>query len=245
MTGIVRPMGAVDALETMGAWLLGFVWALPLLYAVWTAFHPGQYAAHFDLTAPLTLVNFEKAWEAAPFARYFLNSFLLVTSVLAGQIVLSTLAAYAFARFAFFGRELMFALVLVQLMIMPDVLIVENYRTMRWLGLHLACVCAARPANLHRLRAGQRQLPLEQLSLAAGDHQFDYHAAGDGGAVRVRLDRSGDRLVDHHGGDSADQRAVAGGVPAVPAAIRAELHAGGDQVNGAQIGPRFISTSRN
>jgi sn-glycerol 3-phosphate transport system permease protein len=49
--------------------------------------------------------------------------------------VLVTLAAYAFARFEFFGREVAFALVLMQLMIMPDVLIVENYQTLRKLGL--------------------------------------------------------------------------------------------------------------
>lgn len=123
------------ALETAAAWLLGILWALPLLYAVWTAFHPGEYAARFDLLAPLTLDNFARAWEAAPFARYFLNSFMLVTSVLAVQLVLSTLAAFAFARLEFRGRDILFALVLIQLMIMPDVLIVENYRTMRGLGL--------------------------------------------------------------------------------------------------------------
>jgi sn-glycerol 3-phosphate transport system permease protein len=55
--------------------------------------------------------------------------------VLAAQLVLVTLAAYAFARFTFPGRDALFALVLVQLMIMPDVLIVENYRTMTALGI--------------------------------------------------------------------------------------------------------------
>jgi sn-glycerol 3-phosphate transport system permease protein len=123
------------AVEGTGAWLLGILWAAPLLFAVWTAFHPVEYAAHFDLAAPLTLENFARAWEAAPFARYFLNSFVLVTSILAAQLVLSTLAAFAFARFAFFGSQVLFVLVLVQLMIMPDVLLVENYRTMRALGL--------------------------------------------------------------------------------------------------------------
>jgi sn-glycerol 3-phosphate transport system permease protein len=123
------------ALEAVGAWMLGVLWALPLLFAIWTAFHGGEYAAHLDLFAPLTLDNFVKAWDAAPFARYFLNSVVLVTSVLAAQLVLSTLAAFAFARFAFRGRSILFALVLVQLMIMPDVLIVENYRTMRAIGL--------------------------------------------------------------------------------------------------------------
>ena len=49
--------------------------------------------------------------------------------------MLGTLAAYAFARFDFAGRGLAFALVLAQLMIMPDVLVIENYRTMSRLGL--------------------------------------------------------------------------------------------------------------
>jgi len=122
-------------LETAAAWLLGMLWALPLAYAVWTAFHPAQFSTHFVLRAPLTLENFAKAWDAAPFARYFVNTTLLVTMILAAQLVLCTLAAYAFARFSFRGREIAFLLVLVQLMIMPDVLIVENYRTMSRLGI--------------------------------------------------------------------------------------------------------------
>ena len=122
-------------IETLGAWALALLWILPLAYAVWTAFHPGAYAAHFTLGAPLTLRNFAAAWAAAPFARYFLNTVLLVSMVLAAQLVLCTLAAYAFARFEFIGRNIMFALVLVQLMVVPDVLLVENYSTMSSLGL--------------------------------------------------------------------------------------------------------------
>jgi sn-glycerol 3-phosphate transport system permease protein len=102
---------------------------------VWTAFHPAEYSTRFVPGAPLTLENFAKAWAAAPFARYFVNTTLLVAMILAVQLVLCTLAAYAFARFAFAGRTVAFLLVLVQLMIMPDVLIVENYRTMSRLGL--------------------------------------------------------------------------------------------------------------
>ncbi len=122
-------------LETVAAWILGFLWILPLLYAFWTAFHPAEFSTRFELLAPLTLDNFRRAWEAAPFARYFLNSFLLVTMVLVGQLVLCTLAGYAFARFEFPGKDIAFVLVLMQLMIMPDVLIVENYRTMGRLGI--------------------------------------------------------------------------------------------------------------
>jgi len=122
-------------LETLAAWLLAFLWAAPLLYAVWAAFHPMDFVTRFDPLAPLTFENFRNAWKVAPFARYFFNTFVLVTITLAGQFVLCTMAAYAFARFEFAGKELAFILVLVQIMIMPDVLIVQNYQTISSLGL--------------------------------------------------------------------------------------------------------------
>jgi len=55
--------------------------------------------------------------------------------ILCVQLVLSTLAAYSFARYEFRGKNIAFSLVLVQLMIMPDILLVENYKTMSQLGL--------------------------------------------------------------------------------------------------------------
>ncbi len=129
------PLERATKLDILGAWLLALLWLLPLLYAFWSAFHPSQYATRFEPLAPLTLENFRTAWSQAPFARYFLNTFLLVTSVLGAQFVLCTLAGFAFARFEFRGRGIAFALVLVQLMVMPEVLIVENYATMSRLGL--------------------------------------------------------------------------------------------------------------
>ncbi|MGH6948217.1 MAG: carbohydrate ABC transporter permease [Kiloniellales bacterium] len=133
MAGGQRDLGRW--IEIAGAWLLAALWISPLLYAFWSAFHPAAYATTFDLLAPLTLDNFQLAWSRAPFARYFLNTVLLVSLVLAAQFVLCTLAAFAFARFEFWGRDVAFALVLVQLMIMPEILIVENYGTMSKLGL--------------------------------------------------------------------------------------------------------------
>ena len=131
----IRMSQSTLMLETAAAWILAVLWILPLAYAFWTAFHPPEFATRFDLTAPLTLQNFRNAWEAAPFSRYFFNTVLLVAMILAVQLVLCTLAAYAFARFAFAGRDVLFVIVLLQLMIMPEVLLVENYRTMSKLGL--------------------------------------------------------------------------------------------------------------
>ena len=132
-TGRSQPFYA--QLEAAAAWFLAILWLSPLIYAFWSAFHPAEYATRFDLFAPLTLENFRIAWDQAPFARYFLNTFMLVTSILVAQFILCTLAAYAFARFDFHGKSIAFALVLLQLMIMPEVLIVENYTTMARLNL--------------------------------------------------------------------------------------------------------------
>jgi sn-glycerol 3-phosphate transport system permease protein len=127
--------GAGKTVETLGAWMLGALWLLPVIFAFWSAFHPAEYSTNFKLFAPLTFDNFVRAWSYAPFPRYLLNTFVLVTMILAAQFVLCTLAAYGFARFEFFGKNVVFALVLLQLMIMPEVLLVENYRTISSLGL--------------------------------------------------------------------------------------------------------------
>ena len=130
-----KPFDFDRSLNTFAAWCLALLWLLPLLYAVWTAFHPSEYETRFSLFAPLTLQNFIQAWNEAPFARYFLNTVILVTGIVAAQFFLCTLAAYAFARFTFPGRNVLFTLVLLQLLVMPDILIVQNYQTMRSFGL--------------------------------------------------------------------------------------------------------------
>ena len=127
--------GFSRVLDTTAAWMLAILWALPLFYAIWTAFHPAEFSTRFSLTAPLTLENFANAWKAAPFARYFVNTIMLVTLTTGMQLVLCTLAAYAFARYDFKGKGIAFALILMQLMIMPDVLVVENYTTMSRIGV--------------------------------------------------------------------------------------------------------------
>lgn len=129
------PAQVPAALTTLGAWLLAILWVLPLLYAVWSAIHPAIYSTRFDLLAPLTLDNFVRAWEAAPFARYFLNTFMLVTLVVVCQFVVCTMAAYAFVAFPFRGSGILFMLVLLQLMVMPEVLLVRNYATIAAMGL--------------------------------------------------------------------------------------------------------------
>lgn len=122
-------------LSTGLAWFIGFIWLFPLIYAVWAAIHPSEFATRFSLFAPLTLDNFKEAWNQAPFPRYMINTIAITLIILAGQLVLCTLAAYALARMQFKGRGFMFALILMQLMVVPEILIVENYQTLAGLSL--------------------------------------------------------------------------------------------------------------
>ena len=114
-------------IEAFGALLLAVIWISPLLFAFWAAFHSTSDAVNFNVTAPWTLDNFRTAWAGAPWLQYFLNTFLLVTVILIGQFIVTTLAGFAFAQVRFPGRDFVFILVLMQLFILPEVLIVENY----------------------------------------------------------------------------------------------------------------------
>ena len=55
--------------------------------------------------------------------------------ILSAQLVLCTLAAYVFAKYDFYGKDILFFLVLMQLMIVPEILIVKNYQTISFLRL--------------------------------------------------------------------------------------------------------------
>ena len=122
-------------LEQAGAILLALIWISPLLFAFWAAFHTSSDAVSFNLLSAWTLDNFRTAWEGAPWLRYFLNTFLLVTIVLIGQFFFTTLAGFAFAKMDFPAKDFVFILVLMQLFILPEVLIVENYAMVSRLGL--------------------------------------------------------------------------------------------------------------
>ena len=122
-------------LDTVGAWLLAIIWIAPLVYAFWAAFHSTSDTVGLDLLAPWTLDNFRTAWEGAPWLRYFMNTFLLVTLILIGQFIVTTLAGYAFAQVDLPYKDVLFIIVLLQLFIMPEILLVENYAMIARLGL--------------------------------------------------------------------------------------------------------------
>ena len=78
--------------------------------------------------------NYVEAWNEADFSEYFTNSVILTLITLSGELTFSILAAYAFARIKFPGRDAIFALLLTTIMIPAMVNIIPNFLTVTWLG---------------------------------------------------------------------------------------------------------------
>lgn len=82
----------------------------------------------------LRLGNYLEAWRQAPFARYYFNTVLVTIFVVAGVLVTSSLAAYAFARMRFWGRDNLFVVFLSMMMVPQPVYIVPSYIILVRLG---------------------------------------------------------------------------------------------------------------
>jgi len=78
--------------------------------------------------------NYVNAWKEANFSLYMWNSFRITLVTLAGELTFSILAAYAFARIKFPGRDLIFSALLSTMMIPAMVTIIPNFLTVTWLG---------------------------------------------------------------------------------------------------------------
>jgi ABC-type glycerol-3-phosphate transport system permease component len=78
--------------------------------------------------------NYLQAWNEARFSHYMLNSVIITVITLAGELTFSVMAAYAFARMEFPGRNLIFGLLLSSMMIPGMVTMIPNLLTVTWLG---------------------------------------------------------------------------------------------------------------
>jgi multiple sugar transport system permease protein len=83
---------------------------------------------------PYLFYNYVQAWKAAPFARYFANSFFIASCTAMGVLITSALAAYAFARLNFYGKNVIFTLFLATMMIPFEITMIPNFITISNLG---------------------------------------------------------------------------------------------------------------
>ncbi len=80
--------------------------------------------------------NFKIVFEKAPFARYFLNSVLTVLGSVGVTTFTTILAAFAFSRLEFRGREILFSLLLSMMMVPFEMLVITNFQTIVKLGVY-------------------------------------------------------------------------------------------------------------
>jgi multiple sugar transport system permease protein len=93
------------------------------------AFPPLLFPTHFNLD------NFKFALETAPFARYFANSVVVTVSSVTLSTFTTILAAFAFSRLEFKGRDTIFTLLLALMMVPFEMIVITNYRTIINMGL--------------------------------------------------------------------------------------------------------------
>jgi len=132
------PVSAASSLRLVTLAVGAMVMITPFLYMVSTSFKAQQYVLKVPpqfIPDPATLSNYQRVLFKEDFGLYFLNSLLVSVSSTTISVLLSAMMAYGFARYRFPGREWLFRILLLGLMIPAMMLIVPQFVLAKWLGL--------------------------------------------------------------------------------------------------------------
>ena len=121
------------ALLVVGSIIVAFPLLLALSYSLMSESEIATFPPPI-LPAQPTLDNYAQVFATIPIVRYLLNSFVVSSAVVVGQLLTASLAAYAFSFLVFRGRQVLFFLFLTTLMIPWEATIIPNYMTIRSLG---------------------------------------------------------------------------------------------------------------
>ncbi|WP_159885206.1 carbohydrate ABC transporter permease [Paenibacillus puerhi] len=149
----------------------------PVLYAISASLMTNAESISYPPTfipGSFNLANFIEVGELIPVGRFILNSFLVSTAIMLGQLLTASLAAYAFAYLRFFGKTALFALFLSTMMIPWEVTIIPNYLNVKswgWLDTYQALIVPflATAFGTFLLRQWFLQLPKELFEAAKID----------------------------------------------------------------------------
>jgi multiple sugar transport system permease protein len=112
----------------------------PFVWLIVTSVQTPAEALHFPpilIPHQIRLANYPDALKAAPFGRFFLNSTVVAVTTVLANLVLCSLAGYAFARLRFLGRGALFAVILATLMVPFQVTMIPQFIITKWLGVHV------------------------------------------------------------------------------------------------------------
>ncbi len=162
----------------------GVIMVLPFLYMISSAMTPNLFVIQYPpvlIPENASFDNFVKAWQANNFQVYFLNSALVSICASILTLLFSSMAAYAFARFNFKGKELIFFILLIVMMVPGTILIIPQFLLMKFLGLRnsligliLIYTSTNTSMSIFLLRGFFEQLPreLEEAALLDGANYF-------------------------------------------------------------------------
>ena len=117
--------------------LLGIIFVLPFVWMLVSSLKmPGEVMIYPPKWIPYPPVwsNYRKVMEVMPFAYFIANSFKVSILAVIGEVLTCSLAAYAFARIKFPGRELLFLVLLMTMMFPAQVRIIPVFGVMKFLG---------------------------------------------------------------------------------------------------------------
>lgn len=148
---------------------VAMVMVVPLVWMLITSVQTLNETRHFPpilVPSSVQWKNYTEVLQRAPFARWFLNTLIVTVVVVVATLITSSLAGYAFARIRFFGREVVFLLILATLMIPFQVIIIPTFLIVRKLGLidtlgALMLPNLASAFGIFLLRQFFRTLPIE------------------------------------------------------------------------------------
>jgi ABC-type glycerol-3-phosphate transport system permease component len=111
---------------------------VPFAYMVSTSFKQNAYVLEIPprlLPHHATTANYTQAWTSNRFGRYFVNSVMVACATTFLSVWLSSMMAYAFARFRFPGRSVLFGCLLIGLMVPTMMLIIPQFLLAKNLGM--------------------------------------------------------------------------------------------------------------
>jgi multiple sugar transport system permease protein len=114
------------------------VMLLPLVWMVVVSLETAQQAHSYPpvlIPSSLHFSNYPAAWNAVPFADFFVNSTIYALTTVAGNLLFCSLAAYAFARMRFAGKNVLFVVFLATLMVPYQVLLIPTFLIVKKLGM--------------------------------------------------------------------------------------------------------------
>ncbi len=153
------------------------VMLFPFVFMVLSSFKTGQEIIQVPPTLwPVhpTLANYRTVLTQMPFATFYRNSIVVSISVTLCVLFTSSLAGYIFAKFAFFGRDVLFILILSTLMIPFQVILIPTYIIVSTLGLlntlwALIIPAMVSPFGIYLMRQYIANLPSEYIDAARID----------------------------------------------------------------------------